>query len=553
MGVGALDSPLTGKAAARMNMNQVILHMAEALVGGFEAWSAPWYWVSLAALLFVFGLIGLTPLSLDDAARRRHPEHPLKTRFRIMCLKLLIILTVGVPALILFAGYLLYPHTFRDFVVAFGQFLWDGLLSVLGFPVVGYAAGILVSLIASRFLVPKFSSLKRRFNVRQTGDELNDIRVETHRLTQKQFDPRTYYKEAHVFFGLDAQDRPIYETDADWKTRNQRYVGPTQTGKGVLLGVQLDQAIRHGYTVIFIDPKPDPHARAIMRQACHDTQRTFRELDLNSNDYGTYDMFRYGTDRERRTRLFSALRLEDSGAESDFYRGRERAILDEVFANWDGNLASLARLLEDDDYAEQTIKTRNTLREWRYLPSLQADPAGPTLNVEEVLLNNDVLYVAGSLTDQVVMAACTVLITEIIQDTMRLAAARPAHLFLAIDEVAFLVSERIADALATVSSFRTNVCLAYQSEGDLLTGPDMNTNWKAVAKRIQTNSKIHLYYRAEEFQTAQTIAEKSGTVIRNVTRSQRVNIGRHLGVVHGNGRNFPLVTNFFLVFKHLAN
>lgn len=119
-------------------------------------------------------------------------------------------------------------------------------------------------------------------------------------------------------------------------------------------------------------------------------------------------------------------------------------------------------------------------------------------------------------------------ITEIIQETMRLHTERPAHLFLAIDEVAFLVSERIADALATVSSFRTNVCLAYQSEGDLLTGPDMKTNWKAVAKRIQTNSKIHLYYRAEEFETAQTIAEKSGTLIRNVTRSQRVGIGRHL-------------------------
>ncbi len=506
----------------------MIQMLAHGYLDWVEAWITPWYWVALAVPLFVCGLIGWTPVWPDHTSHSPARSGALTLRLRLLCLKSLLVLILVPPLLVLAAMYTLHVQNISAYFFNFVIFLWDGFLSVLGVPLVGYAMGFIISITYARLVIPQWSSLKRRFTVRQSGDELSDIRVETHRLVQKQFDPRAYYQEGHFFFGLDAHNNPIYERDTDWKTRNQRYVGPTQTGKGVLLGVQLDQAIRHHYSVIFIDPKPDPHARAIMRQACQETNRPFVELDLNDETRGTYEMFKGGAYRDRRARLFSALRLDDSGAESDFYRGRERAILDEIFPQWDGRLPSLYQLLSDDDIAEQTVKTLNTVREWLYLPSLNVAPTDPSLEIEDILLKNKVLYVAGSLTDHVVTAACTVMITEIIQETMRLNAERPDHMFLAIDEVAFLVSERIADALATVSSFRTNVCLAYQSEGDLLTGPDMNTNWKAVAKRIQTNSKIHLYYRAEEFETAQTIAEKSGTLIRNVTRSQRVGIGRHL-------------------------
>ncbi len=509
-------------------MESVMQMVSQGFLEWVEAWVNPWYWIVLAIVLFVFGLIGFAPIRPDNIHAQGRRSGAITAHIRLFCWKVLLVLTIGFPLLVLFAAYAKNPSQFWSFVSNFSAFLWDGFLAVLGFPVVGYAIGFIISLTHSRLVIPKWSSLTRRFSVRQSGDELSDIRVETHRLSQKNFDPRTYYREGQFFFGLDANKQPVYECDEDWKTRNQRYVGPTQTGKGVLIGVQLDQAIRHHYTVIFIDPKPDPHARAIMRQACHETNRRFVELDLNDDTPHSYEMFTGGAYRDRRARLFSALRLDDSGAESDFYRGRERAILDDIFPRWDGTLRALYTLLNEEDIAEQTVKTRNTVREWLYLSSLNVAPTDTPLNIEQILLKNDVLYVCGSLTDQVVMAACTVMITEIIQETMRLNAERPAHLFLAIDEVAFLVSERIADALATVSSFRTNVCLAYQSEGDLLTGPDMKTNWRAVAKRIQTNSKIHLYYRAEEFETAQTIAEKSGTLIRNVTRSQRVGIGRHL-------------------------
>ncbi|MDR4483129.1 MAG: TraM recognition domain-containing protein [Nitrospirales bacterium] len=138
------------------------------------------------------------------------------------------------------------------------------------------------------------------------------------------------------------------------------------------------------------------------------------------------------------------------------------------------------------------------------------------------------LYVRSSLHDAVVKAASTMLITEVIQEVMRLKAERHSHVFLVIDEIAFLISETIADALATLTSFDAHLCLAYQSEGDLLNGHDTKINWKAVAQRVKTNSKIHLYYRAEEFDTAQIMADKSGTQVKAVTRAQRVSMGRHL-------------------------
>ena len=56
----------------------------------------------------------------------------------------------------------------------------------------------------------------------------------------------------------------------------------------------------------------------------------------------------------------------------------------------------------------------------------------------------------------------------------------------------------------------------------------MKINWKAIAQRMKTNSKILLYYRAEEFDTAQIMADKSETQVKAVTRAQRVSMGRHL-------------------------
>ena len=496
----------------------------------FQEWANPWYWVILGGILFVFGLLGWSPIQLETTAKNPTLTTLMTVYLRRTGLKALAVLLVFLPLMLLLAGYTLNHDRFPAFAEHLADVFVEGFVGVLGVPLVGYALGFVISVTYARFLVPKISALKRRFRVRQSGDELSDIRVEANRMQAKNFHPNDYYQPDDIFFGLDEQGKPISVKEDIWKVQNQRYIGPTQTGKGVLIGVQLDQAIRHNHTVIFIDPKPDPYAFSIMKQACLEANRAFVALDLNDEQVFSlkYELFAGGSYRDRLGRFIACAKLESTGNESDYYHRKERAILNEVFPKEPFSLRTLLGLLEQEPYQEKTGTSCSMIREMLHVRSLDVSPDEDTLNLAEILRDNQVLYVRSSLHDSVVKAASTMLITEVIQEVMRLKAERHSHVFLVIDEIAFLISETIADALATMTSFDAHLCLAYQSEGDLLNGHDTKINWKAIAQRVKTNSKIHLYYRAEEFDTAQIMADKSGTQVKAVTRAQRVSMGRHL-------------------------
>lgn len=496
----------------------------------FQEWANPWYWVILGGILFTFGLLGWSPIQHEMTTKNPTVTTLVAVYIRRTCLKALAVLLVFVPLMMLLAGYSLNTARFPTFVEHVAAFFWEGFVGVLGVPLIGYALGFVISVTYARFMVPNISALKRRFRVRQSGDELSDIRVEANRIQAKHFHPQDYYQPQEIFFGLDEHGEPISINEDVWKVQNQRYIGPTQTGKGVLIGVQLDQAIRHNHTVIFIDPKPDPYGFSIMKQACLETNREFVALDLNDEQVFPmkYELFAGGSYRDRLGRFIACAKLESTGNESDYYHRKERAILNEVFPKDPVSLRTLLGLVEQEPYQEKTGTSCSMIREILHVQSLDVSPDDETLNLADVLRDNQVLYVRSSLHDAVVKAASTMLITEVIQEVMRLKADRHSHVFIVIDEIAFLISETIADALATMTSFDAHLCLAYQSEGDLLNGHDTKINWKAIAQRVKTNSKIHLYYRAEEYETAQVMADKSGTQVKAVTRAQRVSMGRHL-------------------------
>ncbi|HBP89801.1 MAG TPA: hypothetical protein DD706_19140 [Nitrospiraceae bacterium] len=373
----------------------------------------------------------------------------------------------------------------------------------------------------ARFILAKFPAQKRRFRVQQSGDELSDIRVETNRMQVRNFHPNDHYQPNDIFFGLEENGKPISVKEEIWKVQNQRYIGHTQIDKEVLIGIQLDQAIPHNHTVIFIDPNPDPYGFSIMKQACLETNREFVTLDLNDEQVFPmkYEMFAGGSYRDRLGQFIACAKLESTGNESDYYHRKERAILNEVFPQESVSLRTLLGLLEQEHYQEKTGTSCSMIREILHVWSLDVGPDDDTLNLANILRDNQVLYVRSSLHDSVVKSASTMLITELIQEVMRLKDERHSHVFIVIDEIAFLISETIADALATMTSFDAHLCLAYQSEGDLLNGHDTKINWRAIAQRVKTNSKIHLYYRAEEYDTAQMMADKSGTQVKAVTRA----------------------------------
>lgn len=495
----------------------------------FNGWANPWLWVSISGLLFLIGLLGTSPLYLpkmdtDSATLQRI----ITVKIRQYSLFALGIYSLLIPFFTWLIGQTVH-HTNKElFSKMYGEFLLDGYLRVWEMPFLGVFLGWGISHFYKRFVSVEISALKRKFSMKQSGEELSDIRIEGGEFKTKNFNPVPYYKENHIFIGLDEKNKPIFLTMKEWESTHQRLVGPTQVGKGVEIGVQLDQAIRANKNVFFIDPKPDRHARAIMKKACEDTGRRFIELDLNGEGNGNYHPFLSGLDRDRRSRLIYMLGLMDTGEQADFYKANERKIIDLVFKEWDGTLKELLFLLKQDQFYDETKRSVSYINEWLTIKTFNGDKRRTGFSVERSLVENAVVYIKGNLDDDIINKACTLLLTEIVQEVKRLDQVREHHTFIAVDEVAFLITDKIADALATVASFKCNILLAYQAEGDLLNLKDKTLNPRAIESRVKINCKISLYYMAVDFETAKKMADDSGTIQKAVTRSQSVDIGRHM-------------------------
>ncbi|WP_417536639.1 hypothetical protein [Methylophaga sp.] len=519
------------------------MSILSSFLGWFQDWSLPWYWLTISTILFFLGLLGSSPIRLGTGQDVTFFQ-TIKSKLKQLFLFAFVVVGFLLPIAVWSAGLTLNKGNSSAFTEAFLQFMWEGYKTVWEMPIIGFTFGFVIAVFYARFVVPRISALKRRFIVRQSSDELSDIRAEENTIGTKNYKPQKHYKKGFIFFGLGENDKPIYEPLDLWRSRHIRLVGPTQTGKGVEIGLQLDQSIRNGDTVFFIDPKPDKHAKAIMKKAAQETGRNFVECDLNPDGRGKYAPFYGGADRDIRARLMTVLGLRDGGSDADFYKSTERQIIDTLSGKWDGQLSTLKELLTANPYIEDlTKRSLNYINEWlsisTFSPDINKGRSG--LDIERCLKENAVVYIRGNLDDDVINMACTVLLMELVQEVKRLADVKKGHTFIAVDEVAFLINEKIADALATVAGFDTNILLAYQAEGDLLNLKDRTLNARAIASRVKVNCKYALYYMAQDFETATVMADDSGTIQKAVTRAQRVNIGSALEEQWDNARDIHRV------------
>ncbi len=483
----------------------------------------PTFWLSIGAIIFVLGLIGLNPIK-EQSDSNFGEMIGIKTR-QILLVALFGIIFLYPFFIVMFAAKI-YENQFDQFLNFFFEKTLDSFLSFWTIPLAALISSYLISFSFERYMLPKLSALGRRFRVRQSGDELSDIRMEKDKLKAKDFLPKKYYKKGYMFYGLNQNNKPIYDPIEKWKKQNVKIIGPTQTGKGVEIGVQLDQAIRKNMTVFFLDPKPDHHAAHIMYQACQETGRNFIYLDLNDGTQGTWSPFSGGTFRDRRSRLHFALGLNDTGKESDFYKASEREIIDQEIDGWSGSINDLIhKLQKQKDLVKRTL---SNLSEWK-----QVDTFHPKQNkgfsIEKSLEENAVVYIRASIDDQIVVKAATLFIMETVQELKRLFndGRRKEHFYFCIDEVRFMISDMLADALATVVGFNSTFHVAYQSILDIRNLKDANLNAQAIEQSVNINCKTTLCYMAADSETAEWASLLSGTIQKTVSRMEEVRVTRH--------------------------
>jgi hypothetical protein len=489
----------------------------------FSVWVDPWVWIALAVVLAGLSVLGTRPITAprnDEAGIFTHIA--VRLRQTLVWTFVLAIVVVQVVVAILGShayGFGKLVPLMLERMTERGMYWWE-------IPLGSWAVAAMLTFLGRRVVASKWSALRRKLRLRQTGEELSDIRVEGGKLAPKAFLPRQHYKKDKMFFGLDGANKPVYVPDEDWKSMHMKVIGPTQTGKGVLLGVLADQSIRKGHCVIVVDPKPDKHLKDIMRQTAKECGRKFMELDLNDGSKHRWAPFAGGNPRDRRSRLLSAFGLADTGEQADFYKAGERALLDELLRNWGGDLLSLRNLIEHGKLADNMKRTLSYVNEWLSVETFSPQK-GRGFSVERAMKENAVVWVRGHLADPLIIKAATIFIMEVIQEAMRLYNnGRTSHLFFPIDEVRFMVSDTLANGLATVAGFDMNCVVSYQSLLDLLALRDKQVNAKSISESINVNCKLTVCYQAANSETAEWASRLSGTIQKSVTRMETVKAGR---------------------------
>lgn len=514
-------------------------------------WSTPWWWVCAAAAATTLALLNVLPLRVPPA---REEEYGLMDVLKI---GLRNVAVIGLVVLCLVYWPAMYFGTlatlgnsseqghqwFVDYVSR-QAWRWGWLIPL------GVVAGLAWRVASARYITPWLSRQWQRLLVRQEDHKQSDMRVEVGKLKARDFPPRQHYREGHIFIGLDAEGQPTYLDAKTFRATHMQVVGPTRFGKGVVLGVMIEQAIRQGHGVVYIDPKADAFLPYIMAEACERAGRRFIYIDLASEDT-RWAPFEGGTERDRRARIVNCFGLNNTGDGSDFYKSKERAILDTIMPKSGTSIAGLKAALEQrgedgKPLKESANRLYDGLVEFGVMPSLNPKKGGGN-KVAEALKSGASIYVRGSLDDATLKRATQVFITEVIQEARRLGPERPHHLTLAVDELKFMISQEISDALATIAGFNVNMVLLHQSIRDLRGPEDRTLNVDALESGVIVNCQIKLLYRASDPETAEWASLLSGTKIVRTTKSQTVEHNRFGGEAYTASRmlydlEVPIIT-----------
>jgi len=399
--------------------------------------------------------------------------------------------------------------------------------------VISFCIGMCLGIIYARTVQPWLSNIKYRLRISQSGEQQSDIRVEMDKYKPAEFNPEKYFKDGYIFRGLDISNKPVYETLEQWKSHNQAAIGPTQVGKGVDIGNQLAQAILQNQCVIMVDPKPDKHARAIMKKFAHAAGREFVEIDLNSNyQSDKYAVFKNGTLREIRARIISVAGLEAGGTDSDFYKNQERMVIDDLIASHESKFRSLNGLIGQLGSMKEPPGTLySILRELATLSALDDDG----IDIREVILKNKVLYIRGSTLDNAILDATKLILIDIVQTLFStskdLGGSRNHHVFLVADEVRFIISSYLANALATVKATDSHILIAYQAKSDIRNVSDSGVDKEALQNSVDVNTTSKLIYQSTDRETADWASEQTGTIIKKVMDRAAVETNKYGGEV----------------------
>ncbi len=383
-------------------------------------------------LLFVFWF-GKHALQASESSKLYRTLKSLGD-LTLMVLLLFIMGTLGIC-------YLVYiQHARKDWLL-------EWMMAYLAKPFIATSiglaiVGLIMAWIAVRYWIPKINHwLNERITKKSYQDAgISDIR-NIDDLIPKTFDydPTRYWKlsKDQIFIGLDPNLKPIYIPLSEWKTQHQQVLGTTGFGKGIAVTNQLSQCLGFGQTAIVFDPKHDEWAPSVLIQTARQLGKPVCIIDLNTNQPQFNPL--HGADEfELFDLLVGAFGLAERGAESDYYRSKERRVVQQWIEplKQGVSLIEFANSLTEADF-ENAPKLCNDLTELAMLGCINTAQQGYW---QDVMDQGGLIYIIGSVRREPVLRLQKMLLLRILQRLeQRNRSLTHTHVTLFLDELKYLL------------------------------------------------------------------------------------------------------------------
>jgi hypothetical protein len=409
-------------------------------------------------------------------------------------------------------------------VLSFGNRYW--------FHVAAVVLGVASNFIFNRYVTPKLkakltTSTKKSELLRQQKTDARNVRSLLP--SRYDFDVKRLIANAgdNIVVGLDENKKPVYIPYGAFSTSHIDVIGTTGAGKGVISGVMLSQAVKHGEAVFVLDPKNDEWAPHVLSQQCKEMGKPFYLIDLNSSKEA-FCLLEDATEQQIEELFIAGFSLGEKGGDSDFYKIADRkaaGVAADIAFNQ--NKKVLSSLCEDEllmSYEKEAASFCSKLFE---LAKVKAISATDGLSMRDVVEGGGCVYVVGSMRNSRVITAQRMLLLRLIQlceDRDRVSGnIRPVCVFL--DELKYHISKPSLEALGAARDKGMHVVMAHQSIDDLRDCP-ADLNGDAVIGAVVENCKIKIAYRIQNPETALWLARMSGTIqVDDETRRTSVNAG----------------------------
>ena len=381
-----------------------------------------------------------------------------------------------------------------------------------------FAGEFLVGVILAAFVARRASGLLERLRGRWmqrsplARDTRTDIRTVGDLLPEARdvYDPLPFCEAPdRLFLGVDPDGNAVHIDQTLWRSSHVDIVGMTGSGKGVLAGVLLTQAVRQGEAVVVIDPKNDEYAPRVMERAAREASVPFYRLDLMA-ETAQWNPLQGKTADEIEELLVASLGLGERGTEADFYRLNDRRAA-RGFAQMfdDESLPILLETFRGEPAARKATKFIDDMEEIAATPSVRAEEG---LDIAQAIAEGAVVYVCGSPRHSRILKLQKMFVLSVIQHCERREREGARQVCLFLDEIRYLVSAPVLEALASIRDKRAHLVLAHQTVNDLRNVPG-DLDPEQVVSSVTENCGLKFSYQVNDPDTALWLARMSGNIL----------------------------------------